>query len=160
MSEAVMKMVREETSFRIKFAMTGTPMAKGRPRSRIVTPKDRRKEPFVHIYADPKSAANEKAIKQAAAIAMGFRDAFTGPIMMRVTAVVPIPASWPKGRKTLARNGLVYPETKPDIDNYLKLVMDSCNGIVYVDDKQVVEITGSKRYGIEPRLEIEVEQFA
>ena len=49
---------------------------------------------------------------------------------------------------------------KPDVDNHIKLVMDSCNGIVYEDDKQVVEITGSKRYGVKPRLEVEIEQFA
>ena len=160
MGDLLMKLIESENEFRCSFMLMGEPVAKGRPRSRIVTPRGYGKKPFVQVYPDPKTVAAEKVVKQAAALAMGFRDAFTGPLSMAVRAYVSIPASWPKGKKTLARNGLVYPEAKPDIDNYLKLVLDACNGIVYVDDKQVVEIAGSKRYGIEPRLEIEVEQFA
>lgn len=34
--------------------------------------------------------------------------------------------------------------TKPDIDNLLKGVLDALNGIAYVDDAQVAEITGRK----------------
>ena len=70
-------------------------------------------------------------------------------------------SSWPKGKKTLARNGLVLSQRSSRTSTTISSsFMDACNGIVYVDDKQVVVITGSKRYGIEPRLEIEVEQFA
>lgn len=46
---------------------------------------------------------------------------------------------------------------KPDIDNFLKMVLDAMNGISYQDDKQVVEVMCYKRYDKEERLEIEIE---
>jgi len=44
-----------------------------------------------------------------------------------------------------------------DVDNFLKAVLDSLNGICYADDGQVVEVTGRKFYG-EPRVVIELEE--
>lgn len=43
-----------------------------------------------------------------------------------------------------------------DLDNHLKAVLDALNGICYLDDAQVVRLTGSKNYG-EPRIEIRLE---
>lgn len=37
-----------------------------------------------------------------------------------------------------------YPQTRPDLDNYVKTVMDAMNGIVYEDDSQVVKIVAEK----------------
>ena len=31
-----------------------------------------------------------------------------------------------------------------DLDNFLKAVLDALNGICYVDDRQVVQVSGSK----------------
>ena len=36
---------------------------------------------------------------------------------------------------------------KPDIDNLIKMVMDSLNKIVWVDDTQVYSISAQKHYG-------------
>ena len=44
-----------------------------------------------------------------------------------------------------------------DLDNHVKAVMDSLNGICFVDDRQVVEIHATKQYG-EPHIEIELEE--
>lgn len=38
---------------------------------------------------------------------------------------------------------------RPDTTNLNKQMEDILTGIIYVDDKQVIEITGKKRYGIE-----------
>lgn len=35
---------------------------------------------------------------------------------------------------------------KPDIDNYVKLVLDAMNGVFFLDDAQVVKIEAQKRY--------------
>ena len=48
------------------------------------------------------------------------------------------------------------PKRKPDIDNVLKVVLDSLNGIAYKDDAQVVMVSGKKIYGDEPKLIIEM----
>jgi Holliday junction resolvase RusA-like endonuclease len=41
------------------------------------------------------------------------------------------------------------PTTRPDIDNYAKLVLDALNGFVWADDSQVVKIEAVKRYAKE-----------
>lgn len=45
-----------------------------------------------------------------------------------------------------------------DVDNYLKAVLDSLIGICYVDDRQVVQISGAKIFG-KPHIEIELEEL-
>jgi len=45
-----------------------------------------------------------------------------------------------------------------DVDNYLKAVLDSLIGICYLDDRQVVQISGAKIFG-KPHIEIELEEL-
>ena len=48
---------------------------------------------------------------------------------------------------------------KRDLDNYQKLVWDSCNGILFEDDSQIVELYLRKAYDKEdPRVCIEILQ--
>ena len=56
------------------------------------------------------------------------------------------------GKRKLA--GEVRPTKKPDIDNILKAVLDSLNGIAYIDDSQVVALSAEKYYAEQPRVEI------
>lgn len=50
----------------------------------------------------------------------------------------------------------IYPVTRPDIDNYIKLVLDALNQYLFEDDSQIVELHATKAYG-QPRIEIEIE---
>ena len=45
---------------------------------------------------------------------------------------------------------------KPDIDNLLKFVLDALNKHLYVDDSQVVSLTGKKFYADKEGIEISV----
>jgi Holliday junction resolvase RusA-like endonuclease len=47
-----------------------------------------------------------------------------------------------------------YPSVRPDIDNYVKAVLDACNGVVYKDDGQIISLTVSKAYADVPGVEI------
>jgi len=58
-----------------------------------------------------------------------------------------------------AEAGIRRPVTRPDLDNMLKLVGDSLNGIVYRDDAQVVQMVGAKMWSSTPRIEITVKEW-
>lgn len=58
-----------------------------------------------------------------------------------------IPKSWSKKKKEELNN--TYCSNNSDIDNYIKAILDSLNGIVYIDDKQVVELFAKKIYSEE-----------
>ena len=55
----------------------------------------------------------------------------------------------PGGKERLKRflpNGDRRPPTRTDVDNLAKFVLDSLNGVLYDDDRQVVELKAVKRY--------------
>ena len=40
----------------------------------------------------------------------------------------------------------VYPSVRPDLENYLKSLIDGCNGILWKDDSQICRIEATKEY--------------
>ncbi len=55
-----------------------------------------------------------------------------------------------------------HPSGRPDIDNYLKAILDALNGIVWIDDAQVCQIKAIKIYDWvdrRGRIEMEVTQI-
>jgi Holliday junction resolvase RusA-like endonuclease len=66
---------------------------------------------------------------------------------------VGMPKSWSKKKKTI-KNGK-YCDNNADIDNYIKAILDSLEGIYYENDKQIVMIRARKYYSETPRIEYE-----
>ncbi len=129
------------------FEVPGMPKGKGRPR-------------FTrggHAYTDSETRAYEKKIMDC--YRQQLRD-YCWPdsayIAVKVTAVYPIPKSVTKASLAAIEDGRILPRRKPDIDNVIKAVLDSLNGIAYRDDAQVVSVYGQKVYGHEPKLIIEL----
>ena len=57
-----------------------------------------------------------------------------------------------------------YPITRPDIDNYIKLVLDACNHYLWQDDSQIVDLSARKVYVDgdslkEPLIQIHIESM-
>ena len=71
-------------------------------------------------------------------------------VEMVIDFYLPIPQSWSKKKQLKAQNQELFPTSKPDLDNLVKLVKDALNGVMYVDDSAIVGIKAKKRYGIEP----------
>jgi Holliday junction resolvase RusA-like endonuclease len=120
----------------------GLPRGKGR--ARITT-----RGGFPRAYTDEKTREYEHRIAEAAAKAGAVPS--TCPCTVSLIAVFPIPASWPKKRKTNAVEGNERHTTKPDADNLLKS-LDGLNGIAWKDDSQVYEATVKKVYGLNPHI--------
>lgn len=74
-------------------------------------------------------------------------------VELQVRAVYPIPKSWRAKRAAEAR----WRTSKPDVDNIAKLVADSLNKIVYLDDAQVAQLTVQKVYGPLPGVTVSVQ---
>lgn len=95
-------------------------------------------------------------IKTMAWQAMAGRAPFTGPIELHVTGVWVVPRSWSQKK----RNAACHRTGKPDADNLGKIIADSLNGIVYVDDAQVIDLRVIKIYGPMAQIMVEVMEIA
>lgn len=50
----------------------------------------------------------------------------------------------------------IYVDKRPDIENYVKAVLDASNGILYKDDGQIAALSTQKLYSLQPRIELEI----
>lgn len=103
-------------------------------------------------FTPTKTRNAEAAIALIAKGAMKGRQIAAGRVIAEVEAIMPIPASWPKAKRQDAISSVIRPIGRPDADNISKLVLDACNGIVYADDSQIVDLTVTKFYGAEPGI--------
>lgn len=89
----------------------------------------------------------ENDLATAAKIMMGNKKRFDVPVSMTITIFLDgNEDEWP----TAIGDG--------DLDNHEKSILDALNGIVYDDDKLVVQKTSQKRCSKTPRIEIKVER--
>lgn len=58
-----------------------------------------------------------------------------------------------KLKTKLIQDDILHPLTRPDIDNYIKPILDSLNKTIFVDDSQVYELTCKKKYVLEEKEE-------
>tara|TARA_Y100000593_G_C4300416_1_gene333042 strand:+ start:295 stop:720 length:426 start_codon:yes stop_codon:yes gene_type:complete len=54
----------------------------------------------------------------------------------------------------------IWVKSRPDIDNYLKFILDSANGVLFKDDSQVVKVKLMKAYSVTPRVELFLEELS
>lgn len=136
----------------VSFTIPGAPVGKGRPRFA-------RHGSHVVAYTPHKTVNFEAVVKIMASQAMAGKALLTRPVALHIDMYMPIPGSWSKKRQQLAYAGLIGATTKPDIDNVIKGLADSMNGIVFIDDKQIVSLTASKQYGLIPRVEVRIQEY-
>jgi Holliday junction resolvase RusA-like endonuclease len=145
---AVSRERRELTLLPIVVSLDGPPRGKGRGRAVSTTMGAR-------VYTDAKTRSYEAQLRYAAQQVMAGAAPIEGPLRVDITANVSIPRSMPRKKQLLAILGELRPQTKPDWDNYAK-VCDSMNGVVWGDDKQIVDGQVRKFYSERPGLHIRV----
>ena len=138
----------------MEFIVFGEPVPQGRPRFARVGS---------HISAyDPTKSKNYKQlvrywITQQLKKVDGFKPYQTA-LCVSLTFYLGVPVSWSKKKRTEAVNGVIRPIVRNgDIDNLIKAILDSCNGLVWVDDCIITDISAKKRYtGGLARVEMKV----
>ena len=123
----------------ITIIVQGEPVAKGRPRMT--------RRGFAYT-----PAATRKYEAHARMAAQFGRPPIEAPVRIEVLAELPSPASWSERKKAEAITGTVRPTSRPDVDNYVKAVLDAINTIVVADDSQIDELHAAKKFGVSPKL--------
>lgn len=136
---------------RLAFTVPGQPVGKGRPRFVRSTG---------HSFTPAKTRTYEGIVATFAIEAMRGHPPFEGACSVEVVAYFQIPASWSGKKKLAAIARSVQPTGRPDSDNLLKAVCDSCNGIVWRDDSQATDCRVVKRYAMHPRVEVSIVHLA
>lgn len=134
---------------RVEFEIEGRPVGKGRPRMNTRTGR---------AYTPQATKTAENRIKRI--YTREINHFFEGYIRMSVIAYYPVAKSNTKKVKEQKLNNIIRPNTKPDIDNVIKLVADSLNDIAYTDDTQIVELHAEKYYSDNPRVEVILEDIS
>ena len=122
----------------VTFVVPGDPRGKGRPRFNRAQGR---------AYSDGRTVNAEGVVKVISMDAMGDTPPFEEAVRVELRAVVPVPGSWSKKKQAAALTGELMPTARPDLDNVVKLILDSIQPRVIKDDKQVIAIAASKEYG-------------
>lgn len=121
----------------------GDPVGKGRARVRMMG-----KMPM--LYTPKATVEYEQRVAYEAGMSMRGAELFSGPVELKLQIFMPIPVSYTKAKKAAARLGKLVPTKKPDLDNVLKAICDAFNGVVWIDDTQVVDCHVTKRFSDTP----------
>ncbi|MDR1952388.1 MAG: RusA family crossover junction endodeoxyribonuclease [Elusimicrobiota bacterium] len=132
----------------ISFTVYGEPVAKGRPRFST-------RGGFGRTYTPAKTAQAEKNF-----LAQAIKFKPETPIETAVNIKMRIfrqpPKSLSKKKLQEIENCEHFPTTRPDLDNYMKLIFDAMNGVFWRDDSQITALYAGKFYDKTPRIEIEI----
>lgn len=128
----------------VEFSVPGRPIGKQRPRFA-------RRGSFITTYTAKETVEYEKKVrteynKKNPGVVL------EGPISVSIHSVHPIPKGTSK-KKTEELIGTPHMK-KPDTDNMGKIILDGLNHTAFHDDAQVTEISISKVYGLEPRVDV------
>lgn len=134
---------------KLTFFVPGEPVAKGRARAFIRGNK-------IGHHTPDKTARYENLVRLVAKQAIGAAKPLAGPISLRCTFWLSVPMSYSNKRREACLNGSERHCKRPDLDNLIKSVKDGCNGVVWIDDCQVVEVSACKKYGETPGVDVEI----
>ena len=76
---------------------------------------------------------------------------YKGPLLLDITFYFKIATTLSKKQKDFLLGN--YHHTKPDLDNCIKYILDTCNTLLFDDDCTISKITACKLYDTDPRTE-------
>lgn len=108
-----------------------------------------------NAYTPERTVRFESRLAFEAQHVMNGRAPLGGPLTIDLVVLMPIPASKAAAWKRGALAGTIRPTSKPDYDNFAK-ILDALNMIVWVDDALVVRGTIEKWYSEQPMFAVRV----
>jgi Holliday junction resolvase RusA-like endonuclease len=108
-------------------------------------------------FTPQKQAAHMYVIQQTAIAKMQLDGAsiIEGPVQAIIRVSYPYPSSWSNRKKADTK----WKVSRPDCDNLAKIILDALNGIVWVDDAQVVELNVQKQYGLNAETLVTIQEL-
>ena len=131
----------------LRLFITGKPVPKGRPRSRVMSAKGTK--PFVQVYTDDETASWEESVSwqsRAQVSSLSRDDGFEVALPFRDRVVLTLCFNFEKPKSTA--KSVAYPvKSRTDVDNLAKAVMDALqNAGVLVNDNIVTDLIVMKRF--------------
>ncbi len=139
---------------KVNFSVMGEPQGKGRPRFA-------RTRTGVITHTPEQTVIYENLVKlEYQRQCEGERFGDDEMLAMSIYAFYGMPKSASKKKKAQMLEGTIRPTKKPDLDNVLKVIADSLNGIAYKDDSQIVDTVVRKFYSAVPRVIVTISSLS
>lgn len=133
-----------------EFEVPGKVIGKGRPRLNSYTGV---------VYTPTKTKDYETLVEQHFLLKYPRFKALEGRIKVNIIAYFSIPKTTKKSDINEMLENNISPTKKPDIDNIVKVVLDSMNKFAFKDDNQITKLEVEKKYALEDKVYIKIEEY-
>ena len=133
-----------------EFEVPGKVIGKGRPRLNTYTGA---------VYTPTKTKDYETLVEQYFLLKYPKFKMLEGRIKVSIMAYFTIPKSTKKTEIDEMLENNISPTKKPDIDNIVKVVLDSMNKFAFKDDTQITKLEVEKKYALEEKIHINIEEY-
>lgn len=133
-----------------EFEVPSKIIGKGRPRLNSYTGQ---------VYTPTRTKDYESLVEQYFLLKYPRYKTMEGRAKVTITAYFEVPKSANKLAKEQMLGNTISPTKKPDIDNIVKIVLDSMNKFAFKDDTQITKIEVEKLYGDVEKLCVKIEEY-
>ena len=133
-----------------EFEVPGKVIGKGRPRLNSYTGI---------VYTPTKTKDYETLVEQYFLLKYPKFKMLEERIKVNIIAYFSIPKAAKKSDINEMLENNISPTKKPDIDNIVKAVLDSMNKFAFKDDNQITKLEVEKRYSLEDKIYIKIEEY-
>ena len=133
-----------------EFEVPGKVIGKGRPRLNSYTGV---------VYTPTRTKDYESLVEQYFLLKYPRFKILEGRIKVNIIAYFSIPKTTKKTEINEMLDNNIGPTKKPDIDNIVKVVLDSMNKFAFRDDNQITKLEVEKKYALEDKVYIKIEEY-
>ena len=135
---------------RYEIEVPGKVIGKGRPRLNSYTGA---------VYTPTRTKDYESLVEQYFLLKYPRFKALEGRIKVNIIAYFAIPKTTKKSDINEMLENNISPTKKPDIDNIVKVVLDSMNKFAFKDDNQITKLEVEKKYAQEEKVYVKIEEY-